>query len=109
MEKLQAMLRLMESDEFLLITKTKAQEGITYNRDMTDSHARQFCRQVYFHIKNSQETLNAFKQLFHWSQYQSLVFPFDLINILATIRIVMRSNFAGNAAFRYLDAGGVYL
>ncbi len=64
MEKLQAMLRLMESDEFLLITKTKNQDGITYNRDMTDNHARRFCLQVYHHIKNGQETLNAFKQLF---------------------------------------------
>ncbi|WP_146153617.1 hypothetical protein [Adhaeribacter arboris] len=65
MEKLQAMLRLMESDEFLLITKSKNQEGITYNRDMTDSHAKRFCLQVYRHIRNSQETLNAFKQLFY--------------------------------------------
>ncbi|MDQ3291719.1 MAG: hypothetical protein M3Q05_10560 [Bacteroidota bacterium] len=65
MEKLQAMLRLMESDEFLLITKTKDQEGITYNRDMTDSNAKRFCLQVYRHIKNSQATLNAFKRLLY--------------------------------------------
>lgn len=65
MDKLQAMLRLMGSDEYLLITKTKDQEGITYNRDMTDSNARRFCLQVYTHIRNGQETLNAFKKLFY--------------------------------------------
>ena len=64
MNKLQAMLRLMEADEFLLITKMKDQEGITYNRDMTDSNAKRFCLQIYHYIKNTEETLNAFKKLF---------------------------------------------
>lgn len=64
MEKLQAMLRLMESDEYLLITKKKDQEGFTYTRDMTDTHAKRFCMQVYHYIKNGEETLNAFKKLF---------------------------------------------
>jgi len=64
MEKLQAMLRLMESNEYLLITKRKDQEGVTYTRDMTDSNAKQFCMQVYNYIKNGEETLNAFKKLF---------------------------------------------
>ncbi|PIQ20647.1 MAG: hypothetical protein COW65_13765 [Cytophagales bacterium CG18_big_fil_WC_8_21_14_2_50_42_9] len=64
MEKLQAMLRLMESDEYLLITKNKDQEGITYTRDMTDSNAQRFCMQVFKYIKNGEETLNAFKKLF---------------------------------------------
>jgi hypothetical protein len=65
MDKLQAMLRLMESDEYLLITKTKDQEGITYNRDMTDSNAKRFCMQVYNHIFKGEATLNAFKKLFN--------------------------------------------
>jgi len=64
MEKLQAMLRLMESDEYLLITKNKNQEGVTYTRDMTDSNAKRFCMQVYNYIKHGEETLNAFKKLF---------------------------------------------
>jgi len=64
MEKLQAMLRLMESDEYLLITKNKNQEGVTYTRDMTDSNAKRFCMQVYNYIKNGEETLSAFKKLF---------------------------------------------
>jgi len=64
MEKLYAMLRLMESDEYLLITKTKDQEGFTYTRDMTDSNAKRFCLQIYNYIKNGEETLSAFKKLF---------------------------------------------
>jgi hypothetical protein len=65
MDKLQAMLRLMESDEYLLITKAKDQEGITYNRNMTDSNAKRFCKQVYNHIFNGEATLKAFKKLFN--------------------------------------------
>ena len=64
MDKLQAMLRLMEADEYLLITKGKDQEGITCNRDMTDSNAKRFCLQVFNYIKSGEETLNAFKRLF---------------------------------------------
>jgi hypothetical protein len=65
MDKLQAMLRLMESDEYLLITKTKNQESITYNRDMTDSNVKRFCLRVYNHIKSGEETLKAFKNLLY--------------------------------------------
>ena len=64
MRKLQAMLRLMESDEYLLITKNKNQEGLTYTRDMTDNNAKRFCMQVYNYIKKGEETLSAFKKLF---------------------------------------------
>lgn len=63
MNKLQAMLRLMESDEYLLITTSKDKEGLTYNRDMTDSNVKRFCKQVYRHIIKSESTLNAFKKL----------------------------------------------
>jgi len=65
MDKLQAMLRLMESDEYLLITKEKNKETITYNRDMTDSHVKRFCLQVYNHVLSGEATLNAFKKLFN--------------------------------------------
>jgi len=65
MDKLQAMLRLMEADEYLLITKAKNQEGITCNRDMADNNAKRFCLQIYNYIKSGEETLNAFKKLFN--------------------------------------------
>lgn len=63
MDKQQAVRRLLESDEYLLITKTKGKEGITYNRDMTDSNVKRFCKQVYHHIIKGEATLNAFKKL----------------------------------------------
>jgi hypothetical protein len=64
MDKLQAILRLMESDEYLLITKGKEKESIMYNRDMTDRNVKRFCLQVYHHVVNSEATLKAFKKLF---------------------------------------------
>ncbi|WP_242917834.1 hypothetical protein [Pontibacter liquoris] len=63
MEKLQAILRLMESDEYLLVTTSKEKEEIFFNRDMSNTNVKRYFKQVYDYVRNSEKTLKAFKKL----------------------------------------------